>query len=550
MNIVNHQYTVNYLNVLFSEVKNSQLNFTDTDEQNEAFGYITELFNLTKTQSAILSIVFRFTVDEDLERVRTIRILSFLDMEVDDYFTILDDLKLLITRGYIRQQNEEKASNFYNSSFVINQMLLDKIFNNEIIEFDKLPGNGYNFKQFSGHMYRICRFGRVQQTPQNEIYDSIQEHEERNVHILQIQTMRAMGLSIQDRLVVYYVTHKYLNSEFEISNYNIGVDVYGKDKCAGFLAQLGNNETTLQQKEIIKPGNPKNIQFTEKGKELLDLNNVYLPGDEEIKTVHYLIKHDSIPERKLFFNQKFQRDLNEIELLLSKDNFYEYQKVMRSKGNKSEGISVLLYGPSGTGKSSIVEQLARKTQRNILQVDLSILRNKYWGESEKQIKSLFVEYQDLIEMSGNIPILLINECDAILAKRFSSSEDLFDYTEATMTNLLLEFFEMNKGIIVAITNLEQKIDSAFLRRFTLKYCVGQPDQHALEMILKSKLDFLDDSEVSRIARSQHLTGGQIENISSKCVLNKIITKSYPSVSEILDYCDEEKIKSTKWNNEK
>ena len=64
--------------------------------------------------------------------------------------------------------------------------------------------------------------------------------------------------------------------------------------------------------------------------------------------------------------------------------------------------------------------------------------------------------------------------------------------------------------------------------------------------MKNKIDFLEDREVERIANQFQLSGGEIENISTKCIINRIITKSNPTVSEVLDMCEEEKIKSNKW----
>lgn len=64
--------------------------------------------------------------------------------------------------------------------------------------------------------------------------------------------------------------------------------------------------------------------------------------------------------------------------------------------------------------------------------------------------------------------------------------------------------------------------------------------------MKSKIDFLTEAEVNKIAQQFSLTGGQIENISTKCIISKIITKSFPTVSEILDFCAEESLKTNPW----
>ena len=108
-----------------------------------------------------------------------------------------------------------------------------------------------------------------------------------------------------------------------------------------------------------------------------------------------------------------------------------------------------------------------------------------------------------------------------------------------MTNLLLEHFEKNKGIIIGITNLVENLDPAFMRRFTMKYLIDKPTKKAVRSILRSKLNFLDEREVGLIADRYLLTGGEIENVSQRCIISKIITKSYPTVSEVMDFCDDE-----------
>ena len=115
-----------------------------------------------------------------------------------------------------------------------------------------------------------------------------------------------------------------------------------------------------------------------------------------------------------------------------------------------------------------------------------------------------------------------------------------------MTNLFLQNFESNKGIIIGITNLEQNLDPAFMRRFTMKYLIDKPTKKAVRSILRSKLNFLDEREVGLIADKYLLTGGEIENVSQKCVISRIITKSNPTVDEIMDMCEQERIKTNPW----
>ena len=547
--ITNHKITIEYLKLLFVKSRSSKLEFEPGKEVDNAFRYLSGLFNLTHIQCALFSVVFNFSIDEDLERVKTERLLGFLNLEIEIFYDIKGDLEVLINRGFIKQKKEDRSNNLFNSSFVVNQKLLDMLFRNEEIQFGVLFGNGYSFIQFCGQQYRVCNRKLLSHLSREEVLNEISEQENKNENLTQIQTMKSLGLQVKDRLFMYYIIHRYKDgNENAVSAYTIGFDVLGPAKVLSFIHKLKNKNTQMQVQGLVELVGDNELQLTDKAKELLlnDAANTVEESQSEVSTTHYFIKHDSISERRLYFNSVLQRELNILQTLLQKDNFDEYQNELKKRGNTG-GVSILIYGPSGTGKSSIVDQLAKQTKRNIFQVDLSQSRSKWYGDSEKMLKNIFVEYKTLVaKPGGEAPILLFNECDALLGKRNTDIEDRHDFTEATMTNVLLEMFEKNTGIIIGITNLEQNLDPAFLRRFTMKYYIGNPDKRAVKSILKNKIDFLEDREVERIANQFQLSGGEIENISTKCIINRIITKSNPTVSEVLDMCEEEKIKSNKW----
>ncbi len=429
----------------------------------------------------------------------------------------------------------------------MNQKLLDLIFRNEEVIVEELSSK-FDFQQFASLMFRINRLKLVNRHSREDVLRLVAEGEERNSYLTQIQNLKDMGLDVKDRFMIYYLLHNATIEKSNVNMYTLAFDIEGVARTRELITKLKECRTKPQLNGLIELVND-NVQFTEKAKDLLAIDNNKQNGDEKVETSHYYIKHDTISEKKLYFNSDIQRELNILQTLLQKDNFIEYQKAMKQSGNKAEGISVLLFGSSGTGKSSIADMLAKQTKRDILQVDLSAIRSKWYGDSEKNIKQIFTEYEAKCKVSDSIPILLLNECDALLGRRNTSQQDRHDQTEAVMTNILLEFFEKNKGIIIGITNLESNLDPAFMRRFTMKYLIDKPDKKAVKSILKSKLGFLTDREIGWIADSHSLTGGQIENVSQKCVISKIITKSNPTVSEIMDYCEDEKIKSNPWKME-
>lgn len=546
MNKINHKQTIQYLKFLFLKCRESKLQFESDKELKDAFRYLSNILHLTQNQCVLFAIVYLLSVDDDTD-INTSKILQILSLKLEDFFDIKQDIEHLIESGFIVQKKYKNSDNLYNSYFTINQKLLDVIFRNEAIIVEELSSK-FDFPQFASLMFKINRLKLVNRHSREDVLRLVAEGEERNSYLTQIQTLKDMGLDVKDRFMIYYLLHSTTIEKTNVNMYTLAFDIEGVARTRELITKLKEGRTKAQLNGLIELVND-NVQLTEKAKDLLAIDNNEQNVDEKVETSHYYIKHTTIAERKLYFNNVIQREFSILNTLLQKDNFIEYQQAMRLNGNKAEGISILLYGPSGTGKSSVADMLAKQTKRDILQVDLSAIRSKWYGDSEKNIKQIFTEYEAKCKISDNIPILLLNECDALLGKRNNAGEDRHDFTEACMTNILLEFFEKNQGIIIGITNLESNLDPAFMRRFTMKYLIDKPDKKAVKSILKSKLDFLSDKEIGWIADRHLLTGGQIDNISQKCVISKIITKSDPTVDEILDYCEKERIKSNPWKME-
>jgi AAA+ superfamily predicted ATPase len=131
----------------------------------------------------------------------------------------------------------------------------------------------------------------------------------------------------------------------------------------------------------------------------------------------------------------------------------------RMGGNtrRGMGITSLFFGPPGTGKTTAAELIARELGLDLYRVDLSQVSDKYIGETEKKLKTVF----DEAEKSG--ALLLFDEADALIGKRTDVKDSKDRYANQSVS-YLLQRMETYTGIAVLTTNLPNAIDSAFMRR--------------------------------------------------------------------------------------
>ena len=254
--------------------------------------------------------------------------------------------------------------------------------------------------------------------------------------------------------------------------------------------------------------------------------------------------HTLIKEKTLFFNASEQEQIQRLTSLLSAENLPSVQKRLEEQGLR-KGFACLFYGSPGTGKTESVLQIARQTGRDLMQVDIAGLRDKFVGESEKNIKEVFSRYRRLCKNSEVMPILFFNEADAIISKRTENVEHSVDKMDNAMQNIILQEIENLDGILIATTNLTSNLDKAFERRFIFKVEFHKPATEVKEKIWTSMLKDISSEDAHKLASRFDFSGGQIENIARKRTIDYILTGKYASFDEIEEYCRAELLTNTK-----
>ena len=175
-----------------------------------------------------------------------------------------------------------------------------------------------------------------------------------------------------------------------------------------------------------------------------------------------------------------------------------------------------------------------------MQVDIAGMRDKYVGESEKNIKEVFHKYREACNQRDVMPILFFNEADALINKRTDNIKHSVDKMDNAMQNIILQEIENLDGILIATTNLTKNLDDAFERRFLFKIKFNKPEIDVKAKLWNSMLgNGITEDEAYTLANKYDFSGGQIENIARKKTIDYIISGKQPSFNDIEHYCQAE-----------
>ena len=251
-----------------------------------------------------------------------------------------------------------------------------------------------------------------------------------------------------------------------------------------------------------------------------------------------LRSHTVIKEKRMFYNSSEQEQIDRLTGLLAQDNLPSIQQRLEQEGMR-KGFACLFYGAPGTGKTETVLQIARQTGRDIMQVDIAGIRDKYVGESERNIKDVFKRYREICSVSDVMPILFFNEADGIFGKRttFGGNNPSVEKMDNAMQNIILQELEDLEGILIATTNLTCNLDPAFERRFLFKVEFHKPETDVKAKLWISMLgDSITDEEAYRLAKQFDFSGGQIENIARKRTIEYILSGKKATVDDLVEFC--------------
>ena len=525
------------IKVIIERSENCELSNEFFLEAEEALDYVSKRLSITNEQSLMLSLVISDFANQHIDVTDFGRYLSCTPITL---LPFLKEMDVLEERGYIVCNHGSNRP-----SYRIPYYVLEALNNNEVPEMNQLAGltceeliNELDkiFDQRSEH--ELTCDGMIKRT--RSLLNS-------NIELHFVEQLDSYGLNANDRIVLLYIACQFVILRDEhIVMHQLGRLFDSRSLWSNLRQQLLNEKSRLQQLGLIEfahdggfgDRNAFCLTMTAKRALFTELNINIANNDQQRRGLQH---YDDIAARQLFYDEATSRQVEELTGLLDEDNYQQIRQRLQDKGFRC-GFTCLFYGTPGTGKTETVLQLARQTGRDIMQVNVSEIKSKWVGDSEKNIKALFDDYRCKVRECEVTPILLFNEADAIINRRQEMAERGVDKMENSIQNIILQEMETLDGILIATTNLEQNMDKAFERRFLYKIKFNKPSVEARQHIWQTMIPSLSADAASQLATRYDFSGGQIENIARHHAIDSILHGAEADeLQTLITHCDQERL---------
>ncbi|HET9919881.1 MAG TPA: CDC48 family AAA ATPase, partial [Ktedonobacteraceae bacterium] len=172
--------------------------------------------------------------------------------------------------------------------------------------------------------------------------------------------------------------------------------------------------------------------------------------------------------------KELQRIREMIELPLKYPAVFDRLGVEPPKG-------VLLYGPPGTGKTLIARVVASETNAAFFNINGPEVINKFYGESESRLRSVFQEAQ-----RRSPSIIFIDEIDALAPKRAETGGEVERRIVGQLLALMDGMASRGQVMVIGATNQPNALDPALRRpgRFDREIALRVPDVRGRTEILR------------------------------------------------------------------
>lgn len=532
---------------IFEESKECKLEESFFSKMDNELSFLSEYFRTTKSQSFFISLVFALNYKGDTVDLNDL--IKYFDCNPMKILEYSDDFKFLHSSGvFVKQKSKHRMKLAgANDQFTINEKISEAILQNEPMP-ELNNDNLTDVIQFLEEIYNLGIRRDEKELSTLELFLQTRKLLSANMQFPLVCKVDHFKFNIEDSYLYLYLIWKTISGSEStdigralegIYDNTIRRLNYMQNFLSGKNALIKNNLIEIVEARFF---NDTEMKLTDYSDNLLKECGINLLMNKKKKKKENVLSPNDIPFKELIFSESEMEQLFLLKDLLNNVKFKETQKRLSDK-NLPKGVTVLLHGAPGTGKTEIVKQLAKETDRELMKVEISQSKSMWFGESEKIIKQIFIDYKACAKECERTPILFFNEADAIISKRREVGNSSVSQTENAVQNIILEELENFEGILIATTNLANNLDTAFERRFLFKIQFQKPDTSIRAEIWQSKFSNLSIQDCKLLAERFDFSGGQIDNILRKNEIHEIVHGEKVTIDQLLKFCSNETLVS-------
>lgn len=528
--------TIDLIEMLTERLKGSRFDKRTLEICQPMLDKLASRFHISDTQAMVLAVGVEHPSGLDVNDVADF--FSCSNVRAGSYFR---QCRALEKAGIMCKRNMLGDDNYYITEAADDALQTDR-------EFVAIWDKKYTADELVDRVQDVFSIMEDQELDYADGAEMLKKYFRINTHLTCVSEINELQLPPLEFIVLVLMCHTVVYDRATSSQLSSIYNMTKGRDYRKFHKEIFEGCNVLQERGLVefKEGDgmavADQLQITDKVKrEVLaefDIEDVF-----KVRTNKGLLNYEDLAEKPLFYNDREAKQVSRLQELIAEEKYKEVCDRMKKAGMRT-GVTCLFYGAPGTGKTETVYQLARKTGRCIMEVNVDKIKDKFVGESEKNMRSVFETYRKKVRSMKNAPILLFNEADAIFSKRFTNVDHSADQMNNAIQNIILQEMEKFEGIMIATTNLTTNLDKAFERRFFYKIKFDNPSAEAKSRIWQSMIPELTDAQALQLAKTYDFSGGQIENVSRKQKVNAIINDCDFSFDDIIAYCDEERIGTT------
>ena len=322
---------------------------------------------------------------------------------------------------------------------------------------------------------------------------------EKSFELPEIQWLCKYNLDINERqLIIIMAAHKLHYPEKSVDVERILQRI---EKRYYLMAKdIMNGRNTLMRENLIAFATNEfktleEMKLTEISSDNLGLNGT---DEEKPKNLEYgqLIFPENIKSKKIFYNNDVEIQIEGLKKIIDVFQNYDIKKTDLSS------VKLMIYGPSGTGKSQTILNMARETGSIIYEVGHHLIKNPYVGMTEAAYAGMFKEYYKIRERykkQGKNVWFVINEFEGLVSRRIAAHNSV-DFMVSTATSIFLKETDSTifNGVLLLTLNNIHHTDVGILRRMTLKINMSEPNNITRKKIMADRFPFLEEKDIEQI----------------------------------------------------